>query len=229
MSDPVGDLERAAERMRQRIDRACRRAGRDPSEVRLVAVTKSVPIEVIRRAAAVGLHDFGENYAAELAEKATAVPATWHFIGALQTGTASKVAEHAAVIHSARPGRALDRVVARSARRGARLRALIQVDFTGARQGVPPEDAGSAAAAIAGMEGLDLVGLMTLPPWTGDPEGSRLYFAQLRAIRDHLRQDHPDVLELSMGMSADCEVAIEEGATMVRVGTALFGPRPAPP
>jgi uncharacterized pyridoxal phosphate-containing UPF0001 family protein len=103
----------------------------------------------------------------------------------------------------------------------------VQVDFAGARQGVRPEEAASAVEAIAGLEGIDVVGLMTLPPWTGDPEGSRLYFAQLRAIRDRLRDDRPDVLELSMGMSADCEVAVEEGATMVRVGTALFGPRPA--
>jgi uncharacterized pyridoxal phosphate-containing UPF0001 family protein len=131
------------------------------------------------------------------------------------------------VVHSAEPGRALERLAARAASQGRALPCLLQVDFTGRRQGVEPEEASDAVEKCAALDGLHLVGLMTLPPWTGDPEDTRPYFARLRALRDQIRQAHPAVAELSMGMSGDYEVAVEEGATMVRVGTALFGARPA--
>jgi uncharacterized pyridoxal phosphate-containing UPF0001 family protein len=107
------------------------------------------------------------------------------------------------------------------------VRTLLQVDFTGGRQGVAPEDARAAADACSSLQGTRLVGLMTLPPWTGDPEATRPFFARLRELRDLIKQDHTEVVELSMGMSGDYQVAVEEGATMVRVGTALFGSRPA--
>jgi PLP dependent protein len=223
----VTSLRASIAEVRERIEAACQRSGRSPEEVVLVAVTKTVPVDVVREAAAAGIQHFGENYASELATKAREVPGAWHFIGKLQRGTAARVADHADVIHSAEPGEALNRVAARAVRRGRIVPSLIQVDFTGSRQGVRPEDVRPFADELLGMAGVRLVGLMTLPPWIGDPEASRRLFSDLRGVRDGLSVHHPEVRELSMGMSGDYEVAVEEGATMVRVGTALFGPRPA--
>ena len=220
-------LRDAVAAVRSGIESACGRSARAPHEVLLVAVTKTVPVQVIEAARAEGLHDFAENYAKELTTKAAEIEATWHFIGKLQRGTAHGVAEHADVVHSAEPGRALERLAARATLRRKIVRCLLQVDFTGRRQGVAPEEAATATKACGSLEGVHLVGLMTLPPLTADPEASRPYFARLRALRDRLQKVHPDVAELSMGMSGDYEVAVEEGATMVRVGTALFGARPA--
>ena len=220
-------LRTAIDGVRSGIASACRRSGRDPAEVLLVAVTKTVPFETIELARAEGLRHFAENYANELAAKAPRVEATWHFIGTVQRGTVPRIAQHAHVVHSIEPGRALERLAARASSAGKTLRALLQVDFTGRRQGVAPEDAAAAVDACSSLEGLHLVGLMTLPPWTGDPETARPDFVRLRALRERIKQTHPGVVELSMGMSGDYEVAVEEGATMVRVGTALFGPRSA--
>jgi pyridoxal phosphate enzyme (YggS family) len=224
-----GDLRAAIEAVRSGIASACLRVHRDPNGVLLVAVTKTVAVGAIERAREVGLREFAENYANELAAKAPHVQATWHFIGKVQRGNVPRIVEHAQVVHSIEPGRPLERLAARAASEAKVLRTLLQVDFTGRRQGVSPEDAGAAADACSSLQGMRLVGLMTLPPWTGDPEATRPYFARLRRLRDRIRQDHPEVVELSMGMSGDYEVAVEEGATMVRVGTALFGPRPATP
>ena len=212
--------------VRSRIAEAARRSGRTDQPVILVAVTKTVPIDVVRQAREAGIEHFAENYANELAAKAAVVQANWHFIGRLQRGTASGVADHAGVVHSAEPGEALRRIAARASRGGRNIPCLIQVDFTGARHGVRPEDIEEFASGAEGMAGITLVGLMTIPPWTADPEAVRPHFHRLRELRDALNRDHPEVRELSMGMSGDYEVAVEEGATMVRVGTALFGPRP---
>jgi pyridoxal phosphate enzyme (YggS family) len=212
--------------VRERIAEACRSSGRSPDEVMLVAVTKTVPLDVVREARACGIEHFAENYAKELAAKSTRIPATWHFVGKLQRGTAARVADHADVIHSAEPGRALEHVGDRAARAGRRIPCLVQVDFTKARQGVSPEELPAFVEAVAEHRGVTVIGLMTLPPWAEDPEASRPYFARLRDLRDRLGTSHPTLRELSMGMSADYEVAVEEGATMVRVGTALFGLRP---
>lgn len=212
--------------VRSTIEAACARSGRDPSEVLLVAVTKTVPIEMVVKARSEGIQDFAENYANELVAKALQVDATWHFIGKVQRGTARRVADHADVIHSAEPGRGLERVGRRAASAGNTVRCLLQVDFTGRRQGLRPEDVPAAVEACASVEGIVVVGLMTLPPWTGDPEGARPFFARLRSLRDEARRAHPRLVELSMGMSGDYEVGVQEGATMVRIGTALFGSRP---
>jgi len=220
------DLREAIDRVRGGIQRASARAGRRSNEVVLVAVTKTVPIEAIRLARGAGLEHLAENHANELAEKAPQVPATWHFVGKLQTGTAPRVADHADVVHSAEPGRALEQVAARAARSGKQIRCLVQVDFTGRRQGVSPEEVEGFLRTAESLAGIELVGLMTLPPWTDDPEATRPWFTRLRELRDQLRERWDGLAELSMGMSGDYEVAVEEGATMVRVGTALFGPRP---
>jgi PLP dependent protein len=212
-----------------RIESACARSGREPREVLLVAVTKTVGLNVIKQARREGLEHFAENYAKELAAKAPHVEATWHFIGKLQRGTAHRVADNAEVIHSALPGSALQRLARHAISRGSSIRCLIQTDFTEQRQGVAPAEVPAAVDACGSLEGIRVVGLMTLPPWTGDPEATRPYFARLRELRDRIRIDQPQVVELSMGMSGDYEVAVEEGATMLRIGTALFGPRPGMP
>jgi len=221
------DVEEAVRNVRRSIAEACERAGREPADVRLVAVSKTVALEQVRRAFAAGVADFGENRALELAAKAPEVPARWHYLGKLQSGTVRHVADHADVVHSAEPGTALESLAGRAGRNGRSIDCLIEVDFTGARQGVSPEDLPRFAEGFSGHPVLRPVGLMTIPPPSEDPEGPRPYFARLRELLDGLRDAAPGLVELSMGMSSDYEVAVEEGATMVRVGTALFGPRPA--
>jgi pyridoxal phosphate enzyme (YggS family) len=212
--------------VRSGIAAACARSGRAVDDVTLIAVTKTVVVEVIRQALEAGVEHFAENYANQLAAKSSQIAGTWHFIGKLQRGTAARIADHARVIHSAEPGQALERVAARAARRGDRIACLVQVDFTGARQGIRPEDVAGFVEQADASPGIEVTGLMTLPPWMEDPEATRPYFARLRELRDTVGKDHPNVRELSMGMSGDYQVAVEEGATMVRIGTALFGPRP---
>ncbi|MGH2554867.1 MAG: YggS family pyridoxal phosphate-dependent enzyme [Actinomycetota bacterium] len=219
-------LRRNIAAVRRRIQAACDRSGRDPGDVLLVAVTKTVSVDVIVEARSQGVDDFAENYASELVAKAPLVEATWHFIGKVQRGTAHHVADHSDVIHSAEPGRALERIGRRAASVGKRIRCLLQVDYTELRQGLRPEDVPGAVEACSSLDGIVVAGLMTLPPWLGDPEATRPFFAHLRILRDRIRSAHPGVVELSMGMSGDYEVAVEEGATMVRIGTALFGPSP---
>src|SRR6266700_3598262 len=208
------------EAVREAIASACARAGRRPQDVRLIAATKSVPADVVLEAREAGIEDFGENYAAELATKAALVGARWHFLGRLQRGTAARVAEVADVVHSAEPGHGLERLARSAARAGRTIDCMAQVDFTGLRQGVEPEP-----AVLAGfidragqLEGIRMVGLMTLPPVTPSAEAARPYFVRLRELRDRLGTTLPGLVELSMGMSFDYPVAVEEGATMVRVG-----------
>jgi PLP dependent protein len=213
--------------VRARIAAAARLAGRMPEEVTLVGVSKTVPLERVVAMAEAGLEDLGENHAVEMHRKAEALPnVRWHFLGKLQRGTARHVADVAAVVHSAEPGGALDALARRAESGGRTLEVLAQVDFTGQRQGVDPADLVAFVELLHGMAGLRPVGLMTLPPLTATPEEARPYFARLRALRDDLSERRADMVELSMGMSGDYEVAVEEGATMVRVGTALFGRRP---
>jgi pyridoxal phosphate enzyme (YggS family) len=214
-------------RIRDGIAGGCERAGRDPAGVRLVAATKTVPEQAIRWAGEAGVTDFGENYVQELRDKRIAAPnATWHFIGTLQSHTAHRVAELADVVETLTPGKAVARLARRAAERGRRLPSLIEVDFTGERAGVVPDRCGEFADEIGSMEGLELVGLMTLPPIPTTAEDTRPYFRRLRELLALIARSHPRAIELSMGMSMDYEVAVEEGATMVRIGTALFGERP---
>jgi len=212
--------------VRRGIVMACDRAGRDAGDVCLVAASKTVSLDAIRWARAAGVADFGENYVKELRAKHGAAPdVRWHFIGTLQTNTAHHVAALADVVETVAGGRAAERLARRAAEAGRSIDALIEVDLTGERAGVPPEETAAMADHVAALEGLRLVGLMTIPPVVERPEGARPFYVRLRALRDRIRERHPQVLELSMGMSLDYQVAVEEGATMVRVGTALFGPR----
>jgi pyridoxal phosphate enzyme (YggS family) len=211
--------------VRSRIAAAATRSGREPEDVSLVAVTKTVGTEEIRWAIEAGITSLGENYVQELRRKRGEIDATWHFIGTLQSGTAHLVADHADVVQTVAGERAARRLAGRAARTGRTLEALIEVDLADGRTGVRPSDLPAFADLIASLEGLHLVGLMTIPAIAQRPEDARAPFDRLRELRDEIREQHPDVLALSMGMSLDYEVAVEEGATMVRIGTALFGPR----
>jgi pyridoxal phosphate enzyme (YggS family) len=213
--------------IRAGIQHACERSHRDPGSVRVVAAGKAVSAEALGWAREGGIRDVGENYVQELAAKRQILPGvTWHYIGTLQSHTAHRVAELADVVQTAVPGRALERLARRVSERGRTAPVLIEVDLTGERTGVAPEALGEAADAVASTQGLELVGLMTVPAIPRTPEDARPAFAHLRALRDRLAEHHPGADELSMGMSFDYEVAVEEGATMVRIGTGLFGARP---
>lgn len=228
MSDRVRDavLENLAG-IRQGVRTACERSGRDPSGVRIVAAGKTVEAEALGWVVEAGVRDLGENYVQELrAKRELVAEATWHFIGTVQRNSAHHLAELADVVETAVPGHALDRLSRRAVEAGRTLSALVEVDFTGERTGVAPEAAIDACDAVASMPGLELDGLMTLPPLTPDAEDARPYFRRLRELLERVRERHPQASELSMGMSLDYAVAVEEGATMVRIGTALFGERP---
>jgi pyridoxal phosphate enzyme (YggS family) len=226
---PRAEIARNVEEIRERISSAAARAGRDPRDVRIVAAAKTVDPERIRSVAAAGVTAIGHNYVQELAAARTAVgdlPVRWHFIGNVRSGTATRVADLADVVETLAGERAARRLAGRAARSGSTLDALIEVDLTGMRSGVPPDRLLATADLIASLDGVRLRGLMTVPAVDATAEAARPWFARLRMLRDDLRRTHPDMLELSMGMSLDYEVAVEEGATMVRIGTALFGPRP---
>jgi pyridoxal phosphate enzyme (YggS family) len=216
------------EQVRARIGRACARSDRDPATVRLVAAVKTVEPEAIDWVRDAGVTDVGENYVKELRVKRASLDGlVWHFLGTLQSHTAHVVAEHADVVQTLVPGNAFARLARRATERGVSLPALIEVDFTSRRTGLAPEDVERFADEVAATEGVDLVGLMTIPPPTATPEGARPWFARLRELRGLVASAHPGAAGLSMGMSLDYEVAVEEGATMVRIGTALFGARPS--
>jgi PLP dependent protein len=226
MAVPGAQIRANVEAVRSRIEAACRRAGRDPSEVLLVGAAKHQPVDAIVRATRAGVSAIGENYVRELRDVHDRVPGVrWHYIGALQTKTAHHVATLADVVETVGGVRATRRLARRAAADGRTLDTLIEVDFTGTRAGLSPTDVVAFADDIAALDGLRLRGLMTIPPLSPTPEEARPWFRRLRELRERVRRDHPDVLDLSMGMSLDYEVAVEEGATMVRVGTALFGPR----
>lgn len=221
--------------VRAQIAQAARRAGRDPASVQLVAVSKVQPVEALRAALAAGQRALGENYAQELRDKAEALAGhdpspEWHFLGALQTNKVKVVVGRALLVHTCdRPSLAQE-LSRRAAAQGLVQRVLVEVNVGREAQkaGVLPEAAEAFVRALGQLPGLSCEGLMCIPPAQGDP---RPHFRALRLLRDQLLRDgHPGPLaELSMGMSADFEVAVEEGATLVRVGTAVFGARPPRP
>ena len=221
-----GEVEANLETIRAGIARAAESAGRDPDGVTLVAAAKTVPVEAIGWVVEAGVTAVGENYVSELREKAPVFPGVrWHFIGTLQSSTAPRVADLADMVETLAGERAIRRLAGRADRAGRVIDALIEVDLTGERSGVRPEDLAEVADLVASADGLRLMGLMTLPPVPERAEDARPWYGRLRELRDRLRDTHPEVLELSMGMSLDYQVAVQEGATIVRVGTALFGPR----
>jgi hypothetical protein len=219
---PAEDLKSRLDAVEERIQRACDASGRPRGEVLLLAVTKVFPASAIIDAYALGLRHFGENYVQEFETKAPQLPglpgACFHLIGHLQSNKSARAGELFGVIQtvdSAKLARRLDSL-------GCPLDVYIEVKLSEeeSKHGVAPEDLPALAASIRPLSNLHLKGLMTMPPWSDDPEPSRPYFRRLRELA--ARENLPG---LSMGMSHDLEVAIQEGATIVRVGTALFGSR----
>jgi len=205
--------------VRQRIESATRVAGRPFQSVRLLAVSKTFPPEAVREAAQAGLRDFGENYAQEGVEKIrelSALALTWHYIGPIQSNKTRAIAEHFDWVHS------IDR--AKIAARLAEARGAGRTELA-TKSGVAPSEAAQLAKEVAALPRLKLRGLMAVPEPTPDEALQRRRFGQLRELRDRLNRDGFAMDTLSMGMSADLEAAIAEGATLVRVGTAIFGER----
>jgi pyridoxal phosphate enzyme (YggS family) len=216
--------------VRAKIAEACRRAGRDPSGVRLVAVSKTVDLERIRAAIDAGQDLFGENYLQEARDKIAALGSqvSWHLVGHLQTNKAGGAVALFDLIHSVDRGKLARALNAAAARLGKVQDVLIQVNQGGedTKSGVEPAAAPEMLQEVVPLPHLRVLGLMTMPPWFPDPEQARPYFRALRELRDRLIPlSGLSLPELSMGMSDDFPVAVEEGATLVRVGTAIFGPR----
>jgi len=214
-----------------RIGRAAMGAGRDPGDVTLVAVSKTVDLPAIVAARRAGQAVFGESKAQELQRKVGGLDpaARWHFVGRLQRNKVPGLVGVAALIHAVDREDLARSIAATAQRRGLVQPVLLQVNVGGdpAKAGCRPEDAAALLSRVRALPGLACRGLMTIPPLDVDP---RSLFAALRALRDELRADAPELEHLSMGMSADFETAVEEGATIVRVGEAIFGPRrPAAP
>ncbi|MGB8060970.1 MAG: YggS family pyridoxal phosphate-dependent enzyme [Candidatus Sulfotelmatobacter sp.] len=223
--------------LQEQIAAAAKRCGRSPSEVTLMAVTKTHPPERIREAYAAGLRLFGENRVQEFEGKAAALAdlqaAEWHMIGHLQTNKAAKAVDLFAAVDSVDSVKLAEKLDAAARKLSRRLPVLIEINIGGeaAKSGVAPQSPEWEALLLAAprLEGLEFRGLMTVPPFTDDPEGARPYFRRLRELRDATAARKLPAVSmevLSMGMSHDFEVAIEEGSTSVRVGTAIFGERP---
>jgi PLP dependent protein len=214
------DVAAGLSRVRERIAAACSRARRDPASVRLIAVSKTKPIEMLRQAMAAGQTAFGENYAQELREKAAALPgAEWHFVGALQTNKARLVVGRAALIHTCDRLPLAQELSKRAKAAGLVQRVLLEVNVGREPQkaGALPQEVPALLEEVRALPALACEGLMCIPPAEGDPRG---FFRLLRELAGQC-----GLPQLSMGMSADYEAAIEEGATLVRVGTAIFGER----
>jgi pyridoxal phosphate enzyme (YggS family) len=233
-SVPESRLEENLRAVRDRVATAARAVHRDPSSVRLIAVSKTRPAEDVRAVAALGQVDVGENRVQELLGKAAALtdlPLRWHAIGQLQRNKAAAVARLGAVVHSV-DRTALAVALSRGGEAAGRpVEVLLQVDLGGpageqaARGGAAVGDVPALADAVAGLEALRLRGLMAVAPRGADPGPA---FARLAALAERIRADHPGAVEISAGMSGDLEQAIAAGATLVRVGTAIFGERVLP-
>jgi len=216
--------------LEQRISAACSVSGRNENEVSILAVSKRHSAESVREALAAGLHAMGENYLQEALEK---IPLfgpeiEWHFIGRIQSNKTRTIAENFHWAQTVSTPRIAERLSRQRPTAMAPLNVCIQVDtdHTGQHGGVTPEEAESLCAVVAGLPGLRLRGLMTIPLPTTSEEKQRLPFRRLRELRDQLATRGFDLDTLSMGMTDDLEAAVKEGSTMVRIGTALFGPRP---
>jgi len=224
--------------IQERIDAAARRAGRRPEEIALMAVSKTHTPERIREAYDAGLRVFGENRVQEFAGKATALvdlhDTEWHMIGHLQTNKASRAVELFGAVDSVDSVKLAEKLDAAARGLGKKLGVLIEINVGGeaAKSGLAPDSKELEEILLAApkLEALEVRGLMTVPPWADDPESARLHFRSLRQLRDSIAARKPQNVGmdvLSMGMSHDFEVAIEEGSTCVRVGTAIFGERKA--
>jgi hypothetical protein len=222
--------------VQERIASACRRTGRRMEDVTLVAVTKTFPAEMVREAVRAGVPDIGENYVQEALRKRETVTEPdvhWHFIGHLQSNKVKFVAEWVHLIHALESRSLAKELDVRAARAGRVVEALVEVNTTdkSTQFGLPPDRVAEFVQSLSEFSHIRIAGLMTIGPFLPDPEGSRPMFRMLRTLRDALAlrpQPNLALRHLSMGMTGDFEVAIEEGATLIRIGTAIFGSRTRP-
>ena len=219
--------------MRERIRKACESCSRDADSVQLVAVSKTIPAETVREAIEAGVTILGENYVQEAREKFNALvqyPVSWHFIGHLQSNKAKYAVRLFDLIHSV-DSLKLARELDKQAKKVDKIQPiLIQVNISGedTKSGISADETPGLISEISRLENISIRGLMTMPPYFYQPEKVKPFFTALRELRDQIKQQSlPNVSleELSMGMTGDFEVAIEEGATLVRIGTAIFGER----
>lgn len=218
------------ERTRQRIEAACSAAGRTAEDIHLLAVSKRNPVEAIRELHELGQRAFGESYVDEGVEKIAGLDdldLEWHYVGPIQSNKTRLIAEHFDWVHSVDRARIVRRLDDQRSEAPNPLEVLIQVNLDGESQkaGCAPEEIAALAEQIAECANLRLRGLMAIPAAREDYDDQRAVFARLRKLFEKLRSEHPEIDTISAGMSADLEAAIAEGATMIRVGTALFGPR----
>jgi PLP dependent protein len=217
--------------VQERVARAAEAAGRSAQSVTLLAIGKAQPLPLLDAAAACGLEHFGESYLQEALAKMTALRErglTWHFVGRVQANKTRPIAEEFAWVHALDRVRIAERLAAQRPPHAPLLNVCLQVNLAGedTKGGVAPDELAPLAAAVAKLPRLALRGLMCIPPEETEPARQRAWFAKLRQLRDQLNVQGARLDTLSMGMSDDFEAAIAEGATIVRLGTALFGPRP---
>jgi pyridoxal phosphate enzyme (YggS family) len=216
-------------KVRERIERAAQKAGRDPKEIKLVAVSKTVEVDRIKEAIEAGVSILGENYVQEAQEKIEALgkSVSWHFIGHLQSNKAKYAVRLFDVIHSIDSIPLAEELNRRVEQPDRVIRVMIEVNLSkeATKFGTDEERVLNLARRIQNLDHLSLEGLMTMPPYFDSPEMSRPYYVALRELKDRMVKEGIPLKELSMGMSNDFEIAVEEGATYVRVGTAIFGPR----
>ena len=215
-----------------KIEAACKRAGRDRSEVTLIAVSKTKPVEMLEEAYETGIREFGENKVQEMMDKYEVMPKDihWHMIGHLQRNKVKYLMGKAALIHSVDSLRLAEEISAQSVKHEVTTDILIEVNIAGeeTKFGTDREEAIALVEAAAKLPNIHICGLMTIAPFVENPEDNRKYFQQIRQLSVDIKEkniDNVDMRILSMGMTGDYEVAIEEGATMVRVGTGIFGAR----
>ena len=218
--------------VRERISRAIHKSGREPDSARLITVSKQISVDRIEEARAAGALVFGENKVQEAIPKIEQMGAegiSWHFIGHLQKNKVKFLDERFDLIHSVDSFELAEKIAKHYHSENRVQRILLQVNVSGeaAKFGMEPKELEKQMAEFFQLQGIQVEGLMTIPPFDSDPENSRRYFSRLRELREQYeKQNELPLNELSMGMSNDFEVAVEEGATLVRVGTAIFGPRP---
>jgi len=231
MSLTAHDVRATISTLRERLEAAAARSKNAAAQFKIVAVSKRHPASAIAAAYESGHRDFGENYALELAAKVAELSALadarWHFIGHLQRNKVAKVVGVSSLIHAVDSPRLLRAIDRRAASAGVVQGILIAVSLAGETQksGVSAKECAELVGLASELANVECCGLMTMPPLVADGEENRTHFASLRGLRDALATAEMPLAELSMGTSADCEVAVEEGATLVRVGTAIFGPR----
>lgn len=219
--------------VRENIEKACAKAGRDASEVTLIAVSKTKPVELLREAYEAGARDFGENKVQELLDKIPQLPSDirWHMIGHLQRNKVKYIVDKVCLIHSVDSLRLAEEISREACKRGITVDILIEVNMAGeeSKFGSTPQDAGRLVSEIVKLPGIRVKGLMTIAPYVEDAEENRQYFRQLKQLSVDIMAKNTDNSNvgdiLSMGMTGDYSVAVEEGATCVRVGTGIFGER----